>query len=130
MAANRGTITITASVLPDDIKKTISGQIIYDLNDIGSDNKWVYYVNNVSTTAQSIMPDSISYFANAAGDEAGVTDASDDDIGLLILQHSGFRGDGVTKSTDKIYFNITHTIDANAGAVGDMILKPGEIWWA
>ena len=76
------------------------------------------------------MPDSISYFANAAGDEAGVTDASDDDIGLLILQHSGFRGDGVTKSTDKIYFNITHTIDANAGAVGDMILKPGEIWWA
>ena len=41
MAANRGTITITASVLPDDIKKTISGQIIYDLNDF---NEHIYLV--------------------------------------------------------------------------------------
>ena len=75
MAAHKATVSVSASVLPDDIKTSVGGTIVYDLNDVGSDNKWVYFANNVSDTAQPIMADGGSYLAGDAGDETAVVDA-------------------------------------------------------
>ena len=33
MAANKATVSVSASVLPDDMKAAVSGSITYDLND-------------------------------------------------------------------------------------------------
>ena len=130
MAANRATVSISASVLPDDMKAAVGGTIVYDLNDVGDNNKWLYTANSVSTTGQSIMIDGTSYIPGAAGEDAvTVLDADVDDLGFLILKHSGYQGDGTTTSTDNLYLNITHGVAANAGAAGDMILEPGEVWW-
>ena len=128
MAAHRATVSVSASVLPDDMKATVGGTIVYDLNDVGDNNKWVYFANNVSTSAQSIMADGVSYLAGNAGDETAVVDASDDDLGFLVLKHSGFQGDGTTTSTDNLYLNINHGGDADAAA-GSLILEPGDVWW-
>ena len=38
-------------VLPDNVKRSISGTAVYNLNDVGDDNKWVMYVNSVDTTS-------------------------------------------------------------------------------
>ena len=108
MAANKAIVNISASVLPDDIKTSVSGSIVYDLNDIGDNNKWIYFANNVSATAQSIM--------------------ADGDLGFLVLKHSGYQGDGTTASTDNLYLNIEHAKDASGGAE-DLILEPGDVWW-
>ena len=129
MAAHKATVSVSASVLPDDMKASVGGTIVYDLNDIGDNNKWVYFANNVSGTAQSIMADGVSYLAGNAGDETATVDASADDLGFLVLKHSGYQGDGTTVSTDNLYLNITPATAANAGAAGDMILEPGDVWW-
>ena len=128
MAANKATVSVSASVLPDDMKASVGGTIVYDLNDIGDNNKWVYFANNVSASAQSIMADWVSYLAGSAGDETAVVDASADDLGFLVLKHSGYQGDGTTVSTDNLYLNIAHGGDADAAA-GSLVLEPGDVWW-
>jgi hypothetical protein len=128
MAAHKATVSVSASVLPDDMKASVGGTTVYDLNDIGDNNKWVYFANNVSTSAQSIMADGVSYLAGNAGDETAVVDASADDLGFLVLKHSGYQGDGTTTSTDNLYLNITHGADADAAA-GSLVLEPGDVWW-
>tara|TARA_R100000152_G_C6713181_1_gene140434 strand:- start:31 stop:516 length:486 start_codon:yes stop_codon:yes gene_type:complete len=128
MAANKATVSVSASVLPDDMKASVGGTIVYDLNDIGDNNKWVYFANNVSASAQSIMADGVSYLAGSAGDETAVVDASADDLGFLVLKHSGYQGDGTTVSTDNLYLNIAHGGDADAAA-GSLVLEPGDVWW-
>ena len=128
MAAHKATVSVSASVLPDDMKASVGGTIVYDLNDIGDNNKWVYFANNVSGTAQSIMADGVSYLAGNAGDETATVDASADDLGFLVLKHSGYQGDGTTVSTDNLYLNIAHGGDADAAA-GSLVLEPGDVWW-
>ena len=128
MASHRAIVNVSASVLPDDMKATVGGTIVYDLNDIGNNNKWVYFSNNVSTSAQSIMDDGVSFLAGDAGDETSTLDADVDDLGFLVLKHSGFQGDGTTTSTDNLYLNIYHGVAASGGAT-DLILEPGDVWW-
>tara|TARA_R100000458_G_scaffold11313_1_gene9115 strand:+ start:2858 stop:3343 length:486 start_codon:yes stop_codon:yes gene_type:complete len=128
MAAHKATVSVSASVLPDDMKASVGGTIVYDLNDIGNNNKWVYFANNVSTTAQSIMADGVSYLAGNAGDETAVVDADADDLGFLVLKHSGYQGDGTTTSTDNLYLNIADSGDAGPTA-GSLVLEPGDVWW-
>ena len=128
MASHRAIVNVSASVLPDDMKATVGGTIVYDLNDIGNNNKWIYFSNNVSTSAQSIMADGVSFLAGDAGDETATLDADVDDLGFLVLKHSGFQGDGTTTSTDNLYLNIYHGVAASGGAT-DLILEPGDVWW-
>jgi len=128
MAANKAVVNVSASVLPDDIKSSVRGNIVYDLNDIGNNNKWVYFANNVSNSAQSIIPDGVTYISSAAGDESSALTNADDDLGFLVLKHSGYQGDGTTVSTDNLYLNIEHGKDASGGAE-DLILEPGDVWW-
>ena len=56
MAANKATVSISASVLPDDMKVNVGGTIEYDLNDMaGDDSKWIYYVNDTAPCALSAI---------------------------------------------------------------------------
>ena len=129
MAANKATVSVSASVLPDDMKAAVSGSITYDLNDgAGDAEKWVYFASNVSASSQIIMPAGISFLAGSAGDETGVTHATNDMIGFIIIKHSGYQGDGTTASTDNLYFNFTHGTDAD-NATGNIVLEPGDVWW-
>ena len=128
MAANKATVSVTASVLPDDMKASVGGTIVYDLNDSAGDTEnWVYYANNVSTTNQQIIPAGISYLAGSAGD-VDTTVANGDKIGFIIIKHSGYRGDGTTASTDNLYFNFTDSVNAD-NATGNIVLEPGDVWW-
>ena len=132
MAANKSIITVTASVLPDKLKRTISGTATYNINDIGNDNKWVFYLNNVSTTSQPCIPDSVAYLPNDAGDLATTVDSDVDDLGLVVIKHTGYQGDGLTKTAAnaKLYLNVHHGVDASDTInLGNMYLLPGEVWW-
>ena len=128
MAANKATVSISASVGPDDMKASVGGSIVYDLNDSAGDTEnWVFYANNVSTTNQAILPADIGFLAGTAGD-LNTRVAASDNIGFLIIKHSGFQGDGTTASTDNLYFNFAHGDDAD-NSTGNLILEPGDVWW-
>ena len=132
MAAHKAVINVSASVLPDNIKTGVSGTATYNLNDVGSDNKWVHYINSVGAAAEPCLPDGIPYLTASAG-ETGAPDSTTtatDDLGLIVIKHTGYQGDGTTKTAlnTKLYINTAHDADAD-NAAGSMYLLPGEVWW-
>ena len=134
MAAHKAVINVSASVLPDNIKTGVSGTAIYNLNDVGNDNKWVHYINSVGTASEACIPSSVAYLTGSAG-ETGTPDTTTtatDDVGVIIIKHTGYQGDGVTKtaSDTRLYINVHHGVDAGPqDDLGNMFLLPGEVWW-
>ena len=43
MAANKATVSVAASVLPDELKASVGGSIVYDLNDSAGDTENCVY---------------------------------------------------------------------------------------
>ena len=128
MAANKAVVHISASVLPDNLKRTVSGSISHDLNEGPGDNdKWIYYLASIGTASEAVLNGTPSFLSSAGDSTANV--ASTDDAQFVILHHTGYQSDGTTKTPDNayLYFNI-HNATAVAGAA-NMWLKPGEVWW-
>mgnify|MGYP003653443434 CR=1 FL=1 len=131
MAANKATVNISASVLPDDVKVTVGGSIVYDLNDMaGDDSKWIYYVNDIDTSTEVLIPADVGYLgtSGSAGHTTPTRTAAGDLLEFVVIKHSGFRRDGITASTDNLFINFTHGVDAD-NATGNLVLEPGDIWW-
>jgi len=130
MAKHKAVINVSASVLPDWCKQGVAGSSVYDLNDLGDSNSWISWINNVDTSAQTIVPAGVQFINADGGDSVANTHATDDDVVFLVIKHTGYLNDGVTKtaSTSKLYFNQWGATDA-ANSTGNMILMPGEVWW-
>ena len=128
MGANKATVSISASVLPDDMKVSVGGTIVYDLNDMaGDDSKWVSYAQDIDTSSESLIVADIGYLQGDAGNTTPTRTASGDMYEFVIIKHSGFQSDGTTASTDNLYINFTHGTAA-ANATGNLVLEPGDVW--
>ena len=132
MAANKATVNVSASVLPDDMKVSVGGTIVYDLNDMaGDDSKWIYYVNDIDNGGTEVLiPADVGYLgtSGSAGHTTPTRTAAGDMLEFVVIKHSGFRSDGTTTSTDNLFINFTHNIDAD-NATGNLVLEPGDVWW-
>jgi len=131
MAVNRCNVTVQATVLPDDMKAVVSGQIIYDMNDMAGDtSKWIFISNDIDTTSEVLIPTGVGYLglSGAAGETTPTVTAAGDLLEFIVIKHSGFRGDGVTTTTQNLLFNFTHGVAA-ANATGNIALEPGDVWW-
>ena len=131
MAANKATVNVSANVLPDDIKVSVGGTITYNLNDMaGDDSKCIYYVNDIDTTNEVLIPADVGYLgtSGSAGHTTPTRSAAGDMLEFIVIKHSGFRSDGTTVSTDNLFINFTHTVDAD-NATGNLVLEPGDVWW-
>lgn len=128
MAANKAVVHVSASVLPDELKRTISGTASHDLNDgVGDADAWIYYLASIGTASEVVLNGTPSFLVSAGDSTANV--AATDNVQFVILHHTGYQSDGTTKTADNayLYFNI-HNATAAAGAA-NMWLKPGEVWW-
>ena len=129
MAANKATVSVSASVLPDDMKSSVSGTIVYDLNDMaGDDSKWVSYAQDIDTSSEALIVADIGYLQSASGSTTPTRTAAADMYEFVVIKHSGFQSDGTTASTDNLYINFTHGTAA-ANATGNLVLEPGDVWW-
>ena len=131
MAANKATVNVSANVLPDDIKVSVGGTITYNLNDMaGDDSKWIYYVNDIDTTNEVLIPADVGYLgtSGSAGHTTPTRSAAGDMLEFIVIKHSGFRSDGTTVSTDNLFINFTHSVNAD-NATGNLVLEPGDVWW-
>ena len=131
MAANNATVSVSASVMPDDMKASVGGTITYDLNDMAGDVcNWVYFSNDIDNGgSEVIIPADVGYIGNGVtGNTTPTRTHADDCVEFLILKHSGFQADGTTPSTDNLFFNFSHGIAA-ADDIVNMILEPGDVWW-
>ena len=130
MAANKGTVSISASLGPDEAKMTVGGSITYDLNDMAGDAcNWVYFANDIDTSSEVIIPADVGYVGNGVtGNTTPTRTHANDCVEFLVIKHSGYQADGTTVSTANLAFNFTHGVAA-ADAVGNAYLEPGDIWW-
>ena len=129
MAADRATISISASLLPDEIKTSVGGTTIYDIDDLGDNNKWTYSLTIVGASSEDALLASVPYFGQGTAEEgATATSNTSDDIVFLFVKHTGTT-DGSTSTTANLHLNLSSGT-ATGSAVGDIVLKPNECFFA
>ena len=129
MAADRATVSISASLLPDEIKTSVGGTLVYDLNDYGDNNKWSYSLTIVGATSEDALLPTVAYLGQGSAEEGGSASvAADDDVLFLFIKHTGTT-DGSTATTATLAINLAGTA-ATGSAAGDIVLKPGECFAA
>lgn len=129
MAADRATVNISASLLPDEIKTSVGGTTVYDLNDLGDNNKWTYSLSIVGDSSEDALVTPVPFLGQGAAEQGTTATANSvDDIVFLFVKHTGTT-DGSTATTATLSINLSGGT-ATGSAVGDVVLKPNECFYA
>jgi len=129
MAADRATVSVSASLLPDEIKTTVGGTSVYDIDDIGDTNKWTYSLTIVGASSEDALLASVPYLGQGTAEEGATASANGtDDIVFLFVKHSGTT-DGSTATTANLHLHLSGGT-ATGSAVGDIVLGPNECFFA
>ena len=129
MAADRATISVSASLLPDEIKTSVGGTIIYDIDDLGDNNKWAYSLTIVGASSEDALLASVPFLGQGTSEEgATATVNGTDDVVFFFIKHSGTT-DGATSTTANLHINLSAGT-ATGSAVGDIVIKPNECFFA
>jgi len=131
MAVHKATVSVSASVLPDNIKVSVGGTTVYDLNDTGDNNKWIHWRGQTDgTTARDIVNTSGIQYLNQTvdyDDTPTVTVEATDDVVFILIKNSGTT-DGSTASTANLHVGLSGgDLAANSGTV---VIEPNECWFA
>ena len=130
MAADKATVSVSASLLPDEIKTSVSGTTVYDIDDLGNNNKWIYSLTLVGNSNTDVIKASVPFLGQGTA-EAGATATANgtDDVVFLFIKHTG-TSDGSTANTDKLFLNLSAADPSGGGAVGDIVLGANECFYA
>jgi len=130
MAADRATVSVSASLLPDEIKAAVGGTITYDINDLGSANKWAYSLTIIGNADEDALLPTVAYLGQGTTEEGGTPSvAANDDVVFFFIKHTGTTN-GTTPSTDKLFLHLDGEDPAGGGAAGDIIIGPNECFFA
>ena len=117
--ADAATITVTATMLPDEIAKTISGSMTVTPDD--ANDKWYYKLTSVTTTSTDLIAGSyVNYTAIAVG-TGHTAVATGDKVKFLFVQNTSTT-DGVVLCFDggTAAFNL----------VDGVFVGPSQTWFA
>ena len=129
MAADRATVSVSACLLPDEIKTSIGGTTVYDLNDVANNNLWIYSLTLIAASAEDLIKDGVNFMGQGAAHEgATATLKATDDVVFLFVKHTGTT-DGSTASTATLCINLGAGTP-NHASVGDIIIEAGECFFA
>ena len=131
MAADRVTVNVSASLLPDNIKTSISGTTIYDINDNGSANKWIYVrMQTDGTFARDLVTeDGVQYLNQTITytDTIPLTVEATDDVVFIVIKNTATTN-GSTESTANLYVGLSGgDLAVNSGTI---VIEPNEVWFA
>ena len=131
MAANRATVSVSASLLPDNIKATIGGTTVYDLNDVGDNNKWIHWRGQTDgTTARDLVNTNDVQYLNQTvdyDDTLAEVDEDNDDVVFILIKNDATT-DGSTSSSANLYVGMSGG-NLAAGS-GTIVIEPYEVWFA
>tara|TARA_R100000655_G_scaffold31936_2_gene63690 strand:+ start:416 stop:883 length:468 start_codon:yes stop_codon:yes gene_type:complete len=116
--ANDATVNITATILPDEISKTISGSMTVTPDD--ANDKWYYKKTEVTTTSADLIAGSFLDYTAVDQDTAPTAVASGDKIKFLFVKN--------TSTTDGIMLSI----DAGTAAFNladGIFVGPSQSWF-
>ena len=125
--ADKATASISASVGSDFAKKAIGGNLNYTPANAG--DKWIYLETIVDSTTALLIQAAAEYSTRyGASDAAETVTATGDIVRWIALKHTGTT-DGSTTTTANLHLNLSGGT-VTGSAVGDIVLKPGECFFA
>ena len=114
--ADAATISVTATMLPDEIAKTIDGSMTVTPSD--ANHKWYYKLTSVTNSSNDLIGGYYSNYTALADNTAPQTVATGDTVAFLWIQN--------TDSSNDVYLNFT---TAAAAAAGNVTVGAGETWY-
>tara|TARA_R100001443_G_scaffold17258_7_gene27767 strand:- start:10827 stop:11330 length:504 start_codon:yes stop_codon:yes gene_type:complete len=124
--ANKGLGSMTASILPDEVKSTLTGACNYTPV---TDEKWVYKQASITTSADTaIFATTDEFFGNAAASDSVATA---DLVKWIAVKHTGTTN-GATSTNEGILLtqaNGTVAHDAT-GANSGILIEPNDLFVA
>ena len=131
--ANTASLNISATMLPDDISKTIS-----DLSASytpASDEGWYYRLTDISTSSADLISNANFIQLGSTKAQGGLAtaasatalDGTEDNIKFLFVRHMGTTDDGTTSTDESIYLGIG--VAAAHGTAACIEIPPNQSWW-
>tara|TARA_R100000808_G_scaffold8593_2_gene24319 strand:+ start:12629 stop:13129 length:501 start_codon:yes stop_codon:yes gene_type:complete len=122
--ADKATGSISASVLSDISKMSISGNLSYEPADSG--DKWVYTERLISAASEPLLPTSQPYIDQYAATAGQDTVASGDHYRWLCIKHTGTT-DGSTATSEGVVLSLAGD-NAAYNEVEGIFIDSGDTW--
>ena len=116
--ADAATISVTATMLPDEIAKTIDGSMTVTPSD--ANHKWYYKLTSVTNSSNDLIGGYYSNYTALADATAPQTVNVADTVAFLWIQN--------TDASNAVYINIA--AGTAAAAAGNITVGAGETWYA
>jgi len=116
--ADAATISVTATMLPDEIAKTIAGSMTVSPAD--ANHKWYYKLTSVSNSSTDLMAGYFTDYTAIDDDTAPTAIATGDTVAFLWIQN--------TDASNAVYINLA--AGTAAAATGNIYINAGDTWYA
>ena len=116
--ADAATISVTATMLPDEIAKTITGSMTVTPAD--ANHKWYYKFTSVSNASTDLMAGYFTDYTAIDDDTVPIAITTSDTVAFLFIQN--------THASAHVYVNIVAGGTA-AAAAGNIYVQAGETWY-
>ena len=116
--ADDATVTVSASVLPDEIQKVISGTL--SVSPADANDKWYYKLTSVSNSSTNLMAGDFIDYTAVDDDTATTAIATGDKVNFLLVQNQS--------STGSVYIVVDGgTVSSTAGDA--FLIGPSQTWY-
>ena len=115
--ADAATISVTATMLPDEIAKVITGSMTVTPAD--ANHKWYYKLTSVTNSSNDLIGGYYSNYTALADSTAPQTVNVADTVAFLFIQN--------TDASNHVYVNIA--AGTAAAAAGNIYIHAGETWY-
>ena len=116
--ADDATISISATLLPDEISRVISGSMTVSPDD--ANDKWYYKLTAVTTTSADLIAGAFLDYTAVDQDTAPTAVDAADKVKFLFVQ--------VQSSADGIYLCFDNAAAVNSG-VDNIFVGPNQTWF-
>ena len=114
--ADAATISVTATMLPDEIAKVITGSMT--LAPADANHKWYYKLTSVSNSSTDLMAGYFTDYLAIDDDTAPIAITTTDTVAFLFVQN--------TDASNGVYLHWSGTAAASAGS---LLVGAGETWY-
>ena len=112
--ADAASVSIQATVLPDEIAKTFAGTITVTPDD--ANDKWYYKLTSVTTTSADLIAGNFTDYTAVDQDTAPTAVNTADKVKFLFIQNTSTT-DGIVANLHAISSDIADAGDASATAI-------------
>ena len=117
--ADDASITLTATVLPDEIAKTISGSV--SISPADANDKWYYKLTSVSNSSTDLIAGYFTDYTAVDDDTAPTAVHTADKVNFLFIKN--------TDSSNDVYI-VLDAGTASTSVTDGIKIKAGHSWYA